>query len=298
VLFESGDQHTGNDFGNYQLASKSGSKFNDLNANGSWDSGEPGLDGWVIRAYVDSNKDGVLQQTEYNAGPADSNTTVATTGAYILEDLEPDYYIIVEVLQLGWTQTYPGTSVLDTALVPVGETLGAYGYAIELTSGEDETGNDFGNYVPIKQGCTPGYWKNNPKDGPDPDDLNDWPSPYLPTDLISSVFTNLPSEFYDLDGEQGEDTLMDALKYHGGPGLRGAVRNLMRHAVAALLNAAHPCINYQISTPQGVINAVEDLFDDPTPPSRWQVLSLKNNFDEWNNAGCPCNAHGECPGCE
>lgn len=38
-----------NNFGNYQYATKSGYKFEDMNANGFWDSGEPVLSGWTKR---------------------------------------------------------------------------------------------------------------------------------------------------------------------------------------------------------------------------------------------------------
>ena len=40
-------------------------KFDDLNANGVKDAGEPGLPGWDIRAYEDTNGDGILQPTEH-----------------------------------------------------------------------------------------------------------------------------------------------------------------------------------------------------------------------------------------
>ena len=43
-----GDSLTGKDFGNTQVTSISGQKFDDLNANGHRDPGEPGLDGWTI----------------------------------------------------------------------------------------------------------------------------------------------------------------------------------------------------------------------------------------------------------
>ena len=43
-----GQVDTGNDFGNYQNATKSGMKFHDLNADGVKDAGEPGLAGWTI----------------------------------------------------------------------------------------------------------------------------------------------------------------------------------------------------------------------------------------------------------
>ena len=58
-------------------ATKSGTKFNDLNGNGVQDAGEPGLEDWVINAYADdgagtpanANND-ELDGAEYAAGPA------------------------------------------------------------------------------------------------------------------------------------------------------------------------------------------------------------------------------------
>ena len=44
-------QDDGNDFGNYQQATKTGVKFEDPNANGVKDAGEAGLTGWTINAY-------------------------------------------------------------------------------------------------------------------------------------------------------------------------------------------------------------------------------------------------------
>ncbi|MCL4201930.1 MAG: hypothetical protein KJ000_05505, partial [Pirellulaceae bacterium] len=44
----SGEAYENNNFGNYQYATKSGYKWHDLNADGVWDEGEPGLNGWTI----------------------------------------------------------------------------------------------------------------------------------------------------------------------------------------------------------------------------------------------------------
>ncbi len=55
----SGQQLTDNHFGNFQDATKTGTKFNDLDGDGTKDGGEPGLENWVIRAYEDDG-DGAL----------------------------------------------------------------------------------------------------------------------------------------------------------------------------------------------------------------------------------------------
>ena len=57
------EHETGNDFGNYQQGSKSGTKFEDLNADGVRDAGEDGLPNWQINVYADDG-DGDLSATE------------------------------------------------------------------------------------------------------------------------------------------------------------------------------------------------------------------------------------------
>ena len=69
-------------------------------------------------------------------------------------------------------------------------------------------------------GLTPGYWKNIRK--------HEWPAGYDDDDLFGDYFAD------DMDGA----TLMDALKFHGGPGIEGAKRILARAAVACLLSQA------------------------------------------------------------
>ncbi len=73
------------------------------------------------------------------------------------------------------------------------------------------------------QSCTPGYWKQDQHFG-------SWPAPYapLPGDLYETVFgVSLPNKYSDY-------TLLDALNA-GGNSMNEA---LLRHSVAALLNAA------------------------------------------------------------
>src|SRR3989442_579765 len=137
LTVSSGSTETGNDFGNFQQGTKSGVKFNDLNGNGVKDPGEPGLSGWTIRAYVDGNGNGMLDAGE---------TTIAASamtdgsGAYTLT-LNPGTYVVCEVLQATWTQSRP----TNTKCV-AGSGLGPGGYALTVSSGSTETGNDFGNF--------------------------------------------------------------------------------------------------------------------------------------------------------
>ena len=121
----------------------SGVKFNDLNGDGDRDEGEPGLSGWEIHAYADRNEDGLLQQSEINAGTAFEALT-RDNGEYCM-DLAPGAYIVVEVLQDGWHQSYPSTPVLDPPFTPDEVRLGCFGYAITIAD-EPETDLDFGNF--------------------------------------------------------------------------------------------------------------------------------------------------------
>ena len=139
LTITSGASQPGNDFGNFRQGTKSGIKYEDDNADGNQDAGEDPLSGWVIRAYTDDNGDGTLQAGETTI--ADSDTTTAT-GAYELQ-LDPGKYVVCEVLQSGWTQREP-VSADDRCAAISG--LGADGYAIDVTSGFTETGNDFGNF--------------------------------------------------------------------------------------------------------------------------------------------------------
>ena len=148
-----------------------GQKFDDLNGNGQLDAGEPGLPGWKIAAYLDQNGDGILQQSEYLAGPVpqdgspDGTVTTGADGSYqlALDTAEPitggscpagspQEYIIVEVLNAGWTQSFPRSlqnSVLDPGLNTGSVRLGEHGYAITIQPCDPNSGLndlDFGNF--------------------------------------------------------------------------------------------------------------------------------------------------------
>jgi cysteine-rich repeat protein len=121
-----------------------------------------------------------------------------------------------------------------------------------------------------KEGCTPGYWKNH---------LFAWDdTAYTPGTLVGAVF-DLPINFASL----GSATMAEALHWSGGRFPIHKARNLIKHAVAALLNATHPTIGYEWN--EGLIilrvnNALasgdKDMMDD-----------LKNTLDYFNNSGCP-----------
>jgi hypothetical protein len=120
-------------FGNYQKGSIAGQKFHDKDADGVDDgAGEPGLESWVI--FLDANANGLLDGGE-------TSTTTNASGAYTFNNLLPGTYLVCEVPQALWTQSAPASGTACGAV--------STGYGVELTSGENETGKDFGNYQEV-----------------------------------------------------------------------------------------------------------------------------------------------------
>ena len=116
------------------------------------------------------------------------------------------------------------------------------------------------------EGCTPGFWRNWTGMGPQP---NAWAATgYDPDQLFSTVFE---------DAFPGM-TLHDVVS-QGGGGLDA----LGRHTVAALLNAAHPDVSYDLSETE-VISAFNAVF----PGGDYEAL--KDEFEEFNEQGCPLSA--------
>jgi hypothetical protein len=96
---------SGNDFGNHQLASISGSKFNDLDGDGTEDAGEPGLDGWIIE-LIDASTQQVVDTDVTSGG-----------GLYSFTGVTPGDYQVREVLQAGWARTHPEENFHSLTLI-------------------------------------------------------------------------------------------------------------------------------------------------------------------------------------
>ncbi|MCP4656433.1 MAG: hypothetical protein GY856_13550 [bacterium] len=125
---------------------------------------------------------------------------------------------------------------------------------------------------PGSQGCTPGYWKNH---------TDSWPPAGLsPGQSVESVFGQA-SAYPSL----GSATLHQALYFHGGSGVEGGARSLLRAAVAAVLNASHAGVGYP-RTPAGIVGDVDAAL---ASGSRDTMLDLKDALDSDNNLGCPLN---------
>lgn len=105
-----------------------GSKFEDVNGNGNWDQGEPGLAGWTIQLYQDC----------FDGEESCGSTLIATTqtdqtGAYSFGQLDTGDYTVCEVQQAGWMQTYPS------------DNNGCHSFSIE-GDGQTVINVDFGNF--------------------------------------------------------------------------------------------------------------------------------------------------------
>jgi len=123
--------------------------------------------------------------------------------------------------------------------------------------------------LPPGQGCSPGYWKEHP---------TSWVlTHYSPNQSLEFVF-DVPDGF-GLD----RYAMLHALAFTGGPGSTGAAQTLLRASVAALLNAAHPRVDYP-RTPFQVISQVNSAL---TSQDRENMLRLASQLDLENNLGCP-----------
>jgi len=130
---------------------------------------------------------------------------------------------------------------------------------------------------PPKTGCTPGFWKNCT--------IHWQPTGYRTDQSVSSVFS-LGTCCTSL----GNLSLMGALNLGGGSGVCGGAQNLLRAAVAALLNASSPELDYPF-TEQQVITMVSAALQSC---DRGTMIALASELDRDNNLGCG-NANGGLP---
>jgi hypothetical protein len=126
---------TSADIGFFRPATARGFAFEDRNANGTRDAGEPGIPG--VRVYIDRNNNG-----QFDTG--EPSILTAADGSYAFTNLGPDVidgnpnhaasapHILRQVVPTGFTQTGP--------------TGGSY--SVTPTSGQTITARDFGNIRP------------------------------------------------------------------------------------------------------------------------------------------------------
>jgi hypothetical protein len=121
----------------------------------------------------------------------------------------------------------------------------------------------------LDEGCTPGFWKNH---------VARWAGTGLTAGQTTGSVFSAASAFPTLASR----TLLQSLQGGGGSGTLGSARTLLRAAVAALLNAAHPNLDYPLSTAD-VIAAVNAAL---ASNNRATMLTLATALDNNNQLGC------------
>jgi hypothetical protein len=143
-------------------------------------------------------------------------------------------------------------------------------------------------------GCTPGYWGQCQH-------LDSWvPTGFKTTDVFNTVFgvteyKDSSNHEYTLlevlgltgDGNCDKDTTQPNCSTHphgpaiGKIGCDPVSVNLGFHAVAALLNAAHPGVNYGYTSGELITLFKNNYLSNSK--------ALKDTLDRLNNRGCPLN---------
>ncbi len=232
--------------------------------------------------------------TDADAGDGnDTNDATPPPSPNNLSDWQPpnpdaNHYMVTETVPGGWDLT--AISCYIESGPNAGNTVGVVdlgnGKVTVPLSGGQIVRCTFTNTLAQGEGCTPGFWKTHAGLGPG-NQGNFWPAPYTPSTPLSAanaggVFT-IPACLLTAFPQAGSDTLFDALSYKGGPGVAGAAQILFRAAVAALLNAQSPDVDYPLSTAQ-VISMVNAAL---VGCNRDTMLTLAGELDENNNLGCP-----------
>jgi hypothetical protein len=253
INLESAEIDDDNHFGNWQYATKSGTKWNDLNADGIWMS-EPVLSGWTIDVWtLDAEGEPVNKVF---------STTTNADGKYDFDMLVPGVdYIVCEVLPDGWYQSYPTMETEDAAACPTDLGYAPWGYQINLASAEIDSGNNFGNYEMMGCTYTQGYWKTHSEYGPAPYDST-WSKL---DDGADTEFFNTGFSWYEI--------------FHTPPKGGNAYVILAHQYMAAYLNSIKDENPASLATVTEQMATAESL--------------LTEYFDNYNNRGVPYIPEGD-----
>ena len=161
------------------------------------------------------------------------------------------------------------------------------GTAEQYVNGESQCETDL--EIDIPEGCTPGFWRNNA----DKHDASAWFG-YSPDMRISDVIREL-NEPLVIRGK-GKKTITDPTLLQALDANGGGVNAMIRHGIAALLNASSECVNYPIKYDNEIAMTIEETLNGF--PGGYTVDELHSMLAEYNELGCPLNQHGKCVGVE
>jgi hypothetical protein len=246
----------------YWTASISNFVWEDIDTDGKQDEGEPGIEGVVVNLY--DSLGGFL-----------ATRTTDSTGFYIFDNLEQGEYYLEFIPPEGYSfsptdssdDEHDSDADINTGLTAI----------IYLETGEYDDTVDAGLYQSLvleAEGCSHGYWKVSVH-------WDDWVG--FTTDQILNEVFSFPADI----SEVGLLTFIQAMEFtDNGGGLIGKTKILMVQAVPAILNAAHPDVNYPFSLDEVITETNAALASlDPVI-----IEDLKNLFDQYNNLGSDlCN---------
>ena len=245
----------------------------DLNGNGQQDANEPGVDNVIVQ-LLDASGTTVVRTATTGDNPNQAGTQ---HGYYQFTGLAPGTYVVRFVAPGGFSFTTANVGS-DDAIDSDANTAGVTS-PVTLASGEFNRTIDAGlrtSETLGNEGGTPGFWKNNA----DKKGAVAWgPTGLSPDQKVSTVFA-IPA---GLPSYVGNQTLLDALSNGGG-----GVDALLRQAVAALLNARHPLVNYPL-TSQQIISSVNAALASGNAAT---IEALKNQLDAYNNLFHPIDQQG------
>jgi hypothetical protein len=126
----------------------SGLKWNDLNGNSVKDGTEPGLQGWTINLYTDSNGNGIFEpgtDALYATATTNASGNYTFSAAAGKPPVLRGTYFVEEVQQPGWTATAP-TATTSPPSAGIDPTTGLPFYKVVINEiGATPSGLNFGN---------------------------------------------------------------------------------------------------------------------------------------------------------
>jgi len=195
---------------------------------------------------------------------------VELTGVSVSDDQEGPISCPKSTLQPGESMTCSASGVAAEGQYANLGTVDADGGATSVSD------SDPSHYAATAaggdEGCTPGYWKNH---------TDSWPATGFATgQSVQSVFSAAATW-----PAIASATLLDALSFPGGSGVEAKARLLVHAAVASLLDASHPGVDY----PRTAASVIADVNAALATQNEATILALQGALDADNNLGCPLN---------